>query len=135
MALTTAPALPVTAEQRAELTLMARSSVLPHRKVVQAKALLLAADGDANEEIARRFEVDSDTVRRWRARFVVAGPAGVGVIAKSHGRKSTLPAGKVAEVLRLTLRELPCAGSDALDHSNPGCAGRDRQRRRGPDLG
>jgi len=40
-----APGLLVTGEQRAELTRMANSSVLPHRKVVQAKALLLAAAG------------------------------------------------------------------------------------------
>ena len=46
---------------------MARSSSLPHRKVVQAKALLLAGDGVANEEIARRCETTPDTVRRWRA--------------------------------------------------------------------
>jgi DNA-directed RNA polymerase specialized sigma24 family protein len=62
-----APALPVTAAERTELTRMAASSVLPHRRVVQAKALLAAADGMANEEIARRLGVDSDTVRRWRA--------------------------------------------------------------------
>ncbi|HZE15776.1 MAG TPA: IS630 family transposase, partial [Mycobacterium sp.] len=78
-----------------------------HRKVVQAKALLAAADGVANEEIARRFEVDSDTVRRWRARFTAQGPAGVGVIAKGRGRKSSLPAGTVAEVVRLTMTETP----------------------------
>ncbi len=58
--------MPVSAEQRGELSRMADSSVLPHRKVVQAKALLLAADGVANEQIARRCGVDSDTVRRWR---------------------------------------------------------------------
>lgn len=62
----TAPALPVSAEQRAELTKMSRSRVRAHRKVVQARALLMAADGLANEEIARRCAVDSDTVRRWR---------------------------------------------------------------------
>jgi transposase len=107
----TAPALAVTAEQRAELTKMARSTALPHRKVVQARALLLAADGIANEEIARRFGVDSDTVRRWRKRFADSGPEGVGVIAKGRGRKSWLPPGTVAEVLRLTLQERPADGS------------------------
>jgi transposase len=103
----TAPALLVTDEQRTELIRMATSSVLPHRKVVQAKALLAAADGVANEEIARRFEVDSDTVRRWRFRFAQQGPAGVGVIAKGRGRKPSLPAGTVAEVVRLTMTETP----------------------------
>jgi transposase len=107
----TAPALPVSAEQRDELTRMSRSTVLAHRKVVQARALLMAADGLANEEIARRCAVDSDTVRRWRARFVHGGPEGVGVIAKGRGRKSSLPPGTVAEVLRLTQHERPADGS------------------------
>ena len=90
---------------------MARSTVLPHRKVVQAKALLLAADGTANEEIARRVGVDSDTVRRWRRRFTETGPAGVGMIAKGRGRKPSLPDGTVAEVLRLTQQERPVDGA------------------------
>jgi DNA-directed RNA polymerase specialized sigma24 family protein len=87
MPIVTAPALPVSSEQRDELVRMARSTTLPHRRVVQARALLMAADGLANEQIARRCEVDSDTVRRWRARFARTGPAGVGVIAKGRGRK------------------------------------------------
>jgi transposase len=111
MPVMTAPALPVTGEQRAELGRMARSAVLAHRVVVQAKALLWAADGIANEEIARRCGADSDTVRRWRARFLQTGPQGVGVIAKGRGRKPSLPAGTVAEVVRLTLREAPGDGS------------------------
>ena len=106
-----APALEVTDEQRAELVRMSRSTTLPHRRVLQAKALLLAADGVANEEIARRSGVDSDAVRRWRKRFAEQGPAGVGVIAKGRGRKSWLPEGTVAEVLRLTLQERPADGS------------------------
>ncbi len=90
---------------------MARSSTLPHRAVIQARGLLLAADGVANQEIARRCEVDSDTVRRWRARFAEAGPAGLGVIAKGRGRKAWLPEGTVAKVLRATAHESPPDGS------------------------
>ena len=71
----------------------------------------MAADGVANEEIARRSGVDSDAVRRWRARFAESGTDGVGVIAKGRGRKSSLAAGTVAEVLRLTLHERPADGS------------------------
>jgi hypothetical protein len=73
MPIRTAPALPVSKSQRAELQRMAASSSLPHRQVVQAKALLWAAEGVANQEIARRCEVDSDAVRRWRAKFAEAG--------------------------------------------------------------
>src|SRR5258705_8671847 len=111
MPVMTALALPVNDEQRAELGRMAKSVVLAHRTVVQAKALLWAADGIANEEIARRCGVDSDTVRRWRARFLQTGPQGVGVIAKGRGRKPSLPAGTGAEGVRLTPHEAPTDGS------------------------
>ena len=91
--------------------MLTRSTTRPHRVVVQAKGLLMAADGVANAEIARRCEVDDDAVRRWRARFAATGPAGVGVIAKGRGRKPSLPNGTVEEVLRLTHTELPEDGS------------------------
>ena len=79
--------MPVTDEQRVELEKIAASSSLPHRRVAQARALLWAGEGVANEEIARRCGsdahqgvcadeeigrrcgVDSDAVRRWRSRF------------------------------------------------------------------
>ena len=51
----TAAALPVSDAQRAQLQKMAGSTSLPHRTVVQARGLLWASDGVANEEIARRF--------------------------------------------------------------------------------
>ena len=102
-----APSLSVSSEQRGSLEKMARSTSLPHRGVVQAKALLWAADGVANEEIARRCGVDSDAVRRWRRRFSELGVAGVGVIAKGRGHRSWLPEGTVAEVVRVTLEETP----------------------------
>jgi transposase len=73
--------------------------------------MLWAAEGIANEEIARRCEVDADAVRRWRARFAADGPAGVGVIAKGRGRKVSLAPGTVEEVLRLTRDERPADGS------------------------
>jgi transposase len=110
MPITIAPALPVTEEQWSELNRMASSTALPHRKVVQARALLLAADGVSNEEIARRSGVDSDAVRRWRSRFVERGIAGVGAIAKGRGRKPGLPHGMVAEVVRITCQEKPGDG-------------------------
>ena len=111
MPVMSAPALPVTQTQRVELQKMAASTTLPHRKVVQAKALLWAAQGIANQEIARRLGVDSDTVRRWRTRFADKGVDGVGVIAKGRGRKPSIPAGTVEEVVRLTHKELPADGS------------------------
>jgi len=106
-----APPLEMSDEQRAALERMARSSTLPHRKVNQARALLDAADGVANEEIGRRFGVDPDAVRLWRRRFLKEGVDGVGVIAKGRGRKPALSNGTVAEVVRVTLAERPADGS------------------------
>jgi transposase len=105
-----AAALPVTDDQRRELDRMAASSVLPHRQVVQAQALVWAASGVANEEIARRCAVDSDTVRRWRTRFVEKGIDGVGAIAKGRGRRSWLPTDTVRRVVELTLTGQPPGG-------------------------
>ncbi|GAC1541393.1 MAG: IS630-like element ISMsm2 family transposase [Acidimicrobiales bacterium] len=86
---------------------MALSTSLPHRTVVQAKALLMAADGIANNEIARRCDVSCESVRAWRNRFAVDGVAGVGKIRPGRGRKPWLPDGTVAEVVRVTLEEGP----------------------------
>src|SRR5260370_3736051 len=85
MPVVAAPALPVSVEQRVELVHMSRSTSLPHRTVLQARGLLWAADGVANQEIARRCRVDSDTVRRWRTRFAEKGVGAVGVIAAGGG--------------------------------------------------
>jgi transposase len=103
----TAAPMPVTDEQRASLQAMARSTSLPHRQVVQAQALLWACEGVANEEIARRCDVDSDAVRGWRSRFADKGVDGIGVIAKGRGRKPWLAEGTVSEVVRITLNEVP----------------------------
>lgn len=107
MPVMTAAPLAVSDDQRRALFKMTRSTSLPHRAVLQAKALLWAADGEANEEIARRCDVDADAVRRWRRRFEEKGVEGVGVIAKGRGRRSWLPEGTVAEVIRVTLEESP----------------------------
>jgi transposase len=111
MSIVLAPPLAMTEGQRGELEAMARSTSLPHRKVVQAKGLLFAADGVANEEIARRCDTTSDTVRRWRTRFGEAGVAGVGVIAPGRGRKPAIPPEVIEGIVHDTLHERPDDGS------------------------
>src|SRR6266508_985398 len=100
MPILTAVPLAVNDEQRSALERMARSTSLPHRQVTQAKALLLAADGVATNEVARRCGTSAESVRAWRRRFEREGVEGV-------GRKSWLPAGTVAEVVRVTREESP----------------------------
>src|SRR4051794_12306780 len=100
MPVMTAAPLVVSVEQREALERMARSSSLPHRTVVQAKALLLAADGVATNEVARRCATSAESVRSWRRRFESDGVAGVGRGAPGRGRKAWLPGGTVGEGVR-----------------------------------
>ena len=105
-------AMEMSAADRASFEVMARSSVLPHRKVVQARALLALADGRSVRATAKDFATVPNTVTRWRDRYVTDGVAGVGVIAPGRGRKSWLPAGvTVGEIVRVTLEKLPGDGS------------------------
>ena len=106
-----APPLAMTDEQRAALEVTARSTTLGHRKVVQAKALLLAADGVGTNEVARRCHTSNESVRSWRRRFEAEGVEGVGRIALGRGRKSWLPEGTVAAVVHNTLHATPDDGS------------------------
>jgi len=99
--------LPLSDEQRSELERIARSTSMPHRTVVRARALLAAGDGVANYEIARRVGVSANSIRKWRARFAEEGLDNFGRIAEGRGRKSWLPEGTVAEVVRVTREESP----------------------------
>ena len=105
-----AAALKITDEQQAELEQMARSTVLPHRQVVQAQALLWPPTVSRTRR-SRALGVDSDTVRRWRDRFEDKALRGVGKIAKGRGRKSWLPAGTIERVLEATRSDTPPGGA------------------------
>jgi len=86
---------------------MAKSSTLPHRVVVQASGLLMAADGAANEAIARECSTTSDTVRRWRGKFDRGGVSAVGSIAPGRGRKPVIAQGTVDLIVDDTLHTVP----------------------------
>jgi transposase len=61
--------------------------------------------------VAKPLGVSPDRVRRWRARFDEQSLEGVGRIAPNRGRKPWLPAGTVAEIMRVTREERPDDGS------------------------
>src|SRR5215211_1792873 len=92
---------------------MARSSSLPHRTVVQSAALLLAADGVANEAIARECAARPDTVRRWRSKFEAGGVDAVGSIAPGRGRKPEIAQDVIDAIIEDTLHTVPDDGATA----------------------
>jgi transposase len=106
-----APPLSLTEEQRSTLERLARSTSARHRTVQRAQALLLAGEGLANYEIARRVGVSANSVRTWRARFVEEGVVDFGKIAPGRGRKPSLAEGTVAAVVDDTLHAVPDDGS------------------------
>ncbi len=67
----------------------------------------MAAAGEANTRIAERVGVTVVTVRAWRARFIEAGLAELGVIRPGRGSKPSIPAEKVEAIVHATLHEQP----------------------------
>jgi Winged helix-turn helix len=55
--------------ERRELVHRAACYTRPHREVLRAKLVLLAADGCPNAEIAERLGMSAKAVGRWRGRF------------------------------------------------------------------
>ena len=101
------PALPMTDEQRSVLEKLIRSRTAPHRDVLRAQALLMAADGFATTRIASDVHVSPTTVAAWRTRFSEDGLVNFSVVRPGRGPKPSIPAEKVEEIVRLTLHEKP----------------------------
>jgi transposase len=82
---------------------LARAQSVAHRQVLQARVLLLAADGVANAVIADEVGV----TRAWRGRFAEDGLSGLEKIREGRGRKPSIPEETVAEIVRLTTTTTP----------------------------
>ncbi|MGH9062986.1 MAG: IS630 family transposase [Acidimicrobiales bacterium] len=102
-----AAALDLAEGQRLILETLAKSKTAPHRDVVRAEALLLAADGMANTGIASQVGVSTMTVRAWRERFTTEGLAKFGKVHEGRGRKPSISAKKVEAIVHATLHEKP----------------------------
>ena len=61
--------LTLSAEDQAELELLARRHTTAQQVAQRARIVLRAAAGENNCEIARALEMDVDTIRAWRARW------------------------------------------------------------------
>src|SRR6516165_2510554 len=98
--------------ERAELESLSRRATAPHRLVVRARVVLLAADGVANCAIAGRLGICQDTARKWRRRYCEQGLGGLADAPRS-GRPRVFPATVVAEVKALAC-EMPAASGTPL---------------------
>jgi transposase-like protein len=82
----------LTGEQRAELERRAAAYSGPFRDVMRAKAIVYAADGATNQEIAERLDVSRQSVSDWRRRFCQEGLQGLEEKPRS-GRPRRFPPG------------------------------------------
>jgi transposase len=89
------------------LEALSTSQTARYREVLRARALLLAADGVANEQIAIRVGVTPVTVRSWRSRFDAEGLAKFGKVAAGRGRKVTIAQEVIEQIVDLTKNSTP----------------------------
>ena len=68
------PAVELSPDLRQELEGLLRRHSLPQQLALRARIILAAADGANNSLIARLLNLDVDTVRRWRIRWLAFAP-------------------------------------------------------------
>jgi transposase len=84
-----------------------RAHGTPQSVALRARIVLRAADGQSNSAIARELGVSRPTVIMWRERFVAGGPAALGEVKAGRGRKRTITAAKVNEIVVATTQTTP----------------------------
>jgi len=82
----------LTPDERRELQRRARKYTSPHRDVIRAKLILLAAEGLSNDVIAARLDTPRQIVSKWRRRFFYQRFAGLEEQPKGEGTTRVAPA-------------------------------------------
>jgi hypothetical protein len=108
----------LTAEERAELESLARSTKTEHRLRQRARIVLLAADGVASRSIGRAVGCTTGTASKWRVRYARKRLAGL----DETGERGAEP----KYTLEPLLRKL---GEEALDGIEPIAADYTNSRR------
>ena len=92
--------------QRSDLTSLARSRTLPHQLVQRAQIVLACAAGESGTAIARRLDVNRNTVGKWRRRYAEHGIEGLHDELRP-GRPRTHDDERVAEIINAALQTRP----------------------------
>ena len=97
----------LTPEERSLLSAWSRGRSTPHRLVVRARIVLLAADGLTNQEIVEELHLNARTVGLWRRRFALLRVTGIEKDAPRPGRKPRLSAARIGAIVEKTLQTTP----------------------------
>src|SRR3954453_5644892 len=103
--------LTVTADQRRELELLARSGNSPQKVALRCKVLLLAHQGVANARIAEQLKVSRPTVLALRSAFAKDGLTSVTGIRRRKRSAKVLTSELEQRILDATLKTRPGDGS------------------------
>ena len=74
---------------------------------MRARIVLMAGEGHSNSAIARELGVSRPTVIMWRERFAAGGPAALTEVKAGRGRKRTITAVKIREIVAATTQSTP----------------------------
>ena len=79
----------------------------PQSVAARAWIVLMGSDGVSNSAIARELGVSRPTVIMWRERFRVDGPQALWEVKPGRGRKRTISAEKIKEIVQATTQTTP----------------------------
>ncbi len=108
---TAAAPLVVSAEQRRTLETWIRAHHTPQSLVLRSRIILLAAAGQPNHAIAQALDTTRTTVLLWRQRFAHGGAPALTKIQPGRGRKPSIPAAKVDQIVEATLQHTPAGAT------------------------
>ena len=97
----------VSEEQRGLLERWARAHGTPQSVALRARIVLMAGEGESNSAISRKLGVSRPTVIMWRERFAAGGPQALCEVKPGRGRKRTISAQKVKEIVQATTQTAP----------------------------
>src|SRR5467141_4025157 len=79
----------------------------PQQVALRSQIVLAAAEGQSDNAIAQRLQVNRKTVTLWRARFAQEGLDSLWEVAPGRGRKPTYGAEKIHSIVEATLHTKP----------------------------
>ena len=79
----------------------------PQQVALRIRIVLAAAEGQSDNAIAERLDVNRKTVTLWRARFAQEGLDSLWEVAPGRGRKATYGPEKIQSIVDATLRSKP----------------------------
>lgn len=103
--------LPLNQEQEKVLQTWVAARNTPQKVVLRSRIVLMAAAGEANRGIARELGISRSTVILWRKRFRQGGPTALVEDAAGRGRKPTITAAQVQQIVEATLHSKPKAAT------------------------